>query len=125
MAEGGFIRTERQGAESNEGASSLYLCQCRGRTGLFEGVGGLPKKAVSKSSKGEKLTSCQNYEIMEELRLQYSISRLLAIAGIKRASYDKWRTTQPQREARQDRNHEIRNTCWPFILCIQNSATLA
>ncbi len=49
-----------------------------------------------------------NYEIMEELRHLYSITDLLAIAGITRASYYKWRATQPQRKARQEKDHEIK-----------------
>jgi putative transposase len=38
----------------------------------------------------------------------HGITRLLAITGIPRSSYYKWRATQPQREARQDRDREIK-----------------
>ncbi|WP_282936089.1 IS3 family transposase [Paenibacillus sp. RC67] len=49
-----------------------------------------------------------NYEIMEELRHQHGITVLLAIAGIPRSSYYKWRATQPQRKASQEKDHEIK-----------------
>lgn len=41
---------------------------------------------------------------MEELRHLHGITSLLAIAGIPRASYYKWRATQPQRDARHVRD---------------------
>lgn len=49
-----------------------------------------------------------NYGIMDELRHLHGITDLLAIAGIPRSSYYKWRATQPQREAKQDRDQEIK-----------------
>ncbi|MFD1221441.1 IS3 family transposase, partial [Paenibacillus vulneris] len=49
-----------------------------------------------------------NYEIMEDLRALHGITDLLAIAGISRSSYYKWRATQPQRNARQNKDHEIK-----------------
>lgn len=45
---------------------------------------------------------------MEELRALHGITDLLAIAGIPRASYYKWRATQSQRDARKDKDHEIK-----------------
>lgn len=75
--------------------------------GLPESTGGLLKIAVSKSNKGGALNHCDNYEIVDALRHMHSITRLLAIAGIPRSSY-KWRTTQPKRDARQQRDHEVK-----------------
>ncbi|NOU64382.1 IS3 family transposase [Paenibacillus sp. LMG 31461] len=66
------------------------------------------KKRLSKSSKGEAPSQRDIYEIVDELRAVHGITRLLAIAEIPRASYYKWRATQPQRDARQDRDHEIK-----------------
>lgn len=45
---------------------------------------------------------------MEELRGSHGITRLLTIAGIPRASYYKWRATKPEREARRDKDHEMK-----------------
>ncbi|WP_141692538.1 IS3 family transposase [Paenibacillus pectinilyticus] len=45
---------------------------------------------------------------MEGLRQIHGITSLLAIAGIARASYYKWRATQPQRKARNDLDHELK-----------------
>jgi putative transposase len=38
----------------------------------------------------------------------HGITSLLAIAGIPRSSYYKWRATQPLREAKQDSDREIK-----------------
>jgi putative transposase len=45
---------------------------------------------------------------VEGLRHLHGITSLLAIAGISRASYYKWRATQPQRKAKHDRDHELK-----------------
>ncbi|TCZ69671.1 hypothetical protein E0485_23615 [Paenibacillus albiflavus] len=45
---------------------------------------------------------------MEGLRQIHSITSLLSIAGIARASYYKWRATQPQSKARHDLDHELK-----------------
>ncbi|MEC0143361.1 IS3 family transposase, partial [Paenibacillus alginolyticus] len=45
---------------------------------------------------------------MDGLRQLHGITSLLAIAGISKASYYKWSATKPQRKARQDRDHEIK-----------------
>lgn len=79
-----------------------------GRTRLPSSAGGLFKKAVSKSSKGEALSQRENYDILDELRCLHGITRLLTVAGIPRSSYYKWQATQPQRDARQDRDREIK-----------------
>ncbi|MFE6077457.1 IS3 family transposase [Paenibacillus sp. NPDC057886] len=50
----------------------------------------------------------ENYDIIDELRCSHGITRLLTVAGISRSSYYKWRATQPQRGARQDRDREIK-----------------
>ncbi|APO43365.1 hypothetical protein BS614_04390 [Paenibacillus xylanexedens] len=50
----------------------------------------------------------ENYDILDELRCLHGITRLLTVAGIPRSSYYKWRATQPQRDARQDRDREIK-----------------
>lgn len=38
----------------------------------------------------------------------HNITRLLAVSGIPRASYYKWRATKPERESRQDKDYEIK-----------------
>lgn len=86
-----------------KGTSTYVVWKCRRRARLPESAGGLFKKAVSKSSKGEALSQQVNYEIVEELRGSHGITRLLTIAGIPRASYYKWRATKPEREARRDK----------------------
>lgn len=45
---------------------------------------------------------------MDELRALHGITSLLAIAGVPRSSYYKWRATQPQRDVRKDRDHAIK-----------------
>ena len=45
---------------------------------------------------------------MEELRHLHGVTRLLALAGIPRASYYKWRATEPLRIEKQARDHEIK-----------------
>lgn len=42
------------------------------------------------------------------MRLLHGITRLLAIAGIPRASYYKWRSTEPQRAVRHELDHELK-----------------
>ncbi|MNM82360.1 Integrase core domain protein [compost metagenome] len=48
------------------------------------------------------------YEIVEELCSLHRITYLLTIAGIPRASYYKWRAIKPEREARQNKDYEIK-----------------
>ncbi|WP_425325416.1 IS3 family transposase, partial [Paenibacillus xylanexedens] len=50
----------------------------------------------------------ENYDIIDELRCSHGITRLLSITGIPRSSYYKWRATQPQRDARQEHDREIK-----------------
>jgi putative transposase len=45
---------------------------------------------------------------MEELRDIHGITRLLAIVGLSRANYYKWRATHVQRSKTSARNHEIK-----------------
>jgi len=45
---------------------------------------------------------------VDGLRQLHGITSLLAIAGIPRASYYKWRATKPQRKARHERDHELK-----------------
>ncbi|MBN3523688.1 IS3 family transposase [Paenibacillus apiarius] len=66
------------------------------------------KKRLSKSGKGGTLRSQDNYQVIEELRDLYDVTRLLAIAGVPRASYYKWRATRSLRAERQTRDHEIK-----------------
>ncbi|OAB39812.1 hypothetical protein PGLA_18745 [Paenibacillus glacialis] len=55
------------------------------------------------------LSKQERYQVIEELRGLHGITRLLAIAGIPRASYYKWRaTTRSQHIERQARDHEIK-----------------
>jgi putative transposase len=49
-----------------------------------------------------------HYQAIEELRDLHSVTRLLAIAGLPRASYYKWRATQSRREEAHSRDHEIK-----------------
>ncbi|WP_019419504.1 transposase [Paenibacillus sp. OSY-SE] len=63
------------------------------------------RKAVSKSGKGGTLSPQDNYQVIEELRDHYDVARLLAIAGVPRASYYKWRATRSLRAERQTRDH--------------------
>ncbi|WP_145939504.1 hypothetical protein [Paenibacillus glacialis] len=58
------------------------------------------KKQYSKSVKGGILSQQDNYQVIEELRSLHGVSRLLAIAGIPRASYYKWRATRSQHHKR-------------------------
>ena len=55
------------------------------------------KKRYPNLVKEKRHSQRDNYEIIEGLRPLHGITRLLAIAGIPRSSYYKWRATQPQR----------------------------
>ncbi|WP_438351844.1 IS3 family transposase [Paenibacillus sp. FA6] len=66
------------------------------------------EKAISKSGNGEKLRLRDNYEVIEELRERHGITRLLAIAGLSRANYYKWRNERSRRAEIHTRDHEIK-----------------
>ncbi|WP_044649478.1 IS3 family transposase, partial [Paenibacillus terrae] len=63
---------------------------------------------MSKSGNGAKLRLQDHYEVIEELRDLHGITRLLAIAGLSRANYYKWRNTHAQRAEAHTRDHEIK-----------------
>ncbi|MGG3284543.1 IS3 family transposase, partial [Paenibacillus solani] len=84
------------------------MLKYRRRTGLFKSAGRLFKKAVSKSVKGDTLSRQQSYEIIEELRELHGVTRLLAIVGVPRASYYKWRSTRLDRSQKEGLDQEIK-----------------
>ncbi|WP_405117334.1 IS3 family transposase [Paenibacillus sp. FSL K6-1217] len=84
------------------------MCQYRRRTRLLKGTGGLLKKAVSKSVNGGKLGLQDKYAVIEELRDQHGVTRLLTIAGVSRANYYKWRGTQARRMDTHEQEHAIK-----------------
>ncbi|WP_445323511.1 IS3 family transposase [Paenibacillus sp. FSL R7-0179] len=84
------------------------MCQYRRRTRLLKGTGGLLKKAVSKSVKGGKLGLHDKYAVIEELRDQHGVTRLLTIAEVPRANYYKWRGAQARRKDAHEQEHAMK-----------------
>lgn len=87
----------QKGNKSFKRTSTFYIFQYRRRTRLLKGTGGLLKKAVSNSVKGGKLGLHDKYAVIEELRDQHGVTRLLAIAEVSRANDYKWRGAQARR----------------------------